>query len=330
MPMPNLMKALVFTKYGSIDVFQFKEVEIPVPTDNEVLIKVHAVSINDWELGLSSGKPYFMRFFTGIFRPKKKVQIPGCDVAGHIEAIGKNVERFKVGDEVYGDLCVSGFGSFAEYVCASENALAAKPAAMSYIQAASIPQAAELAIAGLIDIGNLQAGQNLLINGAGGGVGTFGIQIAKSIGVEVTVVDSAMKLDMLRELGADHVIDYREEDFTKNGQQYDLILDTKTNRSMLDYTRVLSDTGLYATVGGSMLRIAQGIFLKWWISLRSKKKIRIVALKPNQGLKLMNEMFEAGKLVPVIDGPYTFNDIHAALRHFEKAEHKGKVIVTMA
>lgn len=323
------MKAIVFTEYGPIDVLQFKDVEIPTPGDDEVLVRVHAASINDWDAGHFSARPFFMRLFTGILKPKVRLQIPGCDVAGTIEAIGENVERFKPGDEVHGDLCVSNFGSFAEYVCASQNALVLKPAGMTFAEAASIPQAAQLAIQGLIDTGKLQAGQKLLINGAGGGVGTFGVQIAKLIGAEVTVVDSSIKLDMLRGLGADHVIDYMEEDFTRNGELYDLIVDTKTNRSALDYVRALSATGMYATVGGSMLRVLQGLFLWPWIAMTSKKKIRLIGQRANRDLQYANELFNAGKLVPVIDGPYKFSEIHDALRHYEKAEQKGKVIITM-
>ncbi|MCH7815168.1 MAG: NAD(P)-dependent alcohol dehydrogenase [Proteobacteria bacterium] len=323
------MKAIVFTEYGSIDVLQLKEVEKPVPEDNEVLLKVHAASVNDWDLELVLGTPLFMRYFYGLLKPKPTVQIPGCDVAGHIEAVGKNVARLKPGDAVYGDLCMSGFGGFAEYVCAPEHALELKPASMTFLQAASLPQAAQLAVQSLIDTGNLQAGQKLLINGAGGGVGTIGVQIAKSIGAEITVVDSAMKLEMLRALGADHVIDYTVEDFTRNTQQYDLILDTKTSRSMLDYTRALTPEGMYVTVGGSMPRILQSFFLKPWISLTSNKKTRIISLKPNKDLGYMNKMFEAGKVVPVIDGPYKLSEVAAALRYFEKAEHKGKVMISI-
>lgn len=323
------MKAMVFTEYGSLDVLKLKDVDIPTPGDNEVLIKIHSVAINDWELGLLSGKPYFTRIFTGLLKPKQKVQIPGCDIAGCIEAVGKDAKRFKVGDDVYGDLCVCGFGGFAEYVCATENALELKSCAMSFVQAASIPQAAELAIVGLIDIGNLQAGQSLLINGAGGGVGTIGLQIAKSIGAEVTVVDSAIKLDMLREIGADHVIDYQHEDFTKNGKQYDLIIDTKTSRSALDYLRSLNASGMYVTVGGNMFCVFKALLLWRWVLVTSNKKLRLVAKKPTKGLEYMNRMFESGQFVPVIDGPYQFSEIMDALRHFESAEHKGKVMVTM-
>jgi len=324
------MQAYTFTRYGPLDSLQFKEVQKPVPGDNEVLLKVNAASVNDWDLGLVNAKPDFMRFFTGFFRPKKEIQIPGCDVAGIVEATGKNVARFKPGDAVFGDLCVCKFGAFADYVCANENALELKSENMTFDEAACFPQAAELAIDALIDVGKLQAGQKLLINGAGGGVGTFGVQLAKLIGAEVTVVDSAIKLDMLRELGADHAIDYQIEDFTRTGQHYDLIVDTKTSRFAPAVMRALEKEGMYATVGGSMWHIVCSLFLfRPLMSLFSSKSYRMVAQKPNNGLKYMNELFEEGKIKAVIDGPYKFVDIREALKHFESAEHLGKVIVTM-
>lgn len=243
------MKAIVFTKYGTPDVLELKEVDKPIPKDDEVLIKVCAVSINDWDWGLLQGD-FINRLLSGLLKPKKKIL--GSDIAGRIEAVGKNVKQFQPGDEVFGDLSGQ-WGGFAEYVCARENALALKPASMTFEEAAAIPQAAMLAIQGLRDKGQIQSGQKLLINGAGGGVGTFAIQIAKLYDVEVTGVDSSGKLDMLRSMGFDHVIDYTQEDFTKNGQRYDLILDVKTNRSMLDYMRALSPNGIYVTVGGSMV-----------------------------------------------------------------------------
>ncbi|MCZ6619983.1 MAG: NAD(P)-dependent alcohol dehydrogenase [Gammaproteobacteria bacterium] len=323
------MKAIVFTEYGSTDVLQLTEVPTPVPGDDEVLVKVHAASINDWDWAYMHGEPFFTRVFTGFLKPRLNIRIPGCDIAGQVEAVGKNVERFQAGDNVYGDLCQSGFGAFAEYVCAPETALAPMASGMTFNQAASIPQAAMLTVQGLFDAGNLQAGQKLLINGAGGGVGTFGVQIARTMGVEITAVDSSIKLDMLRSLGADHVIDYREEDFTRNGRHYDVILDTRTKRSILDCARSLSPHGVYATVGGSMPRIVQALLLGPWISRRSKKKIRVVALKPNKDLAYMNELFEAGKVTPVMDGPYPLSEVPEALRYFGKAEHKGKVIITI-
>ena len=319
------MKALVYTKYGSPEVLQIKEVEKPFPKDDEVLVKVHAVSINDWDFGLLQGD-FINRILNGLRKPKRTIL--GSDIAGRIEAIGKNISKFKIGDEVYGDL--SGrWGGFAEYACAQEKALALKPATMSFEEAAAIPQAAMLAVQGLIDKGKIHAGQKLLINGAGGGVGTFGVQIAKLYGIEVTGVDSTGKLDMLRSLGFDHVIDYTREDFTKNGLQYDLILDAKTNRSMFDYARALSPHGVYVTVGGSTGRLFQSLLVGPWISMVNKKHIRLVALKTNKDLIYMNQLFEAGKVKPVIDGPYKLENFHEAFRIFDKAEHKGKVVITM-
>jgi NADPH:quinone reductase-like Zn-dependent oxidoreductase len=319
------MKAIVYTKYGGLGVLQIKEVEKPLPKDDEVLIKVHAVSINDWDMGLMYGD-FINRILNGLRKPKRTIL--GSDIAGRIEAVGKNISKFKIGDEVYGDL--SGrWGGFAEYVCAPEKALALKPVAMSFEEAASIPQAAMLAVQGLIDKGKIHAGQKLLINGAGGGVGTFGVQIAKLYGIEITGVDSTAKLDMLRTLGFDHVIDYTQEDFTKNGQRYDLILDAKTNRSMFDYARALSPNGVYVTVGGSIRRLLQALFLGPWISMINKKHIRIVSLKTNKDLIFMNELFETGKVKPVIEGPYKLDEFHEAFRIFDKAEHKGKVVIRM-
>lgn len=320
------MKAIVYTKYGSPEVLQLKEVEKPTPKDNEVLIKVYAVSINDWDWGLLQGVPFMNRLLNGLLKPKKKIL--GSDIAGRIEAVGKNVEQLQPGDEVFGDLSGE-WGGFAEYVCARENALALKPVSMTFDEAAAIPQAAMLAVQGLRDKGQIQPGQKLLINGAGGGVGTFAVQIAKLYGVEVTGVDSTGKLDMLRSMGFDHVIDYTKEDFTKNGLCYDLILDVKTNRSIFNYTRALNPNGTYVTVGGSLVRIFQALLLGPLISMISKKKIRIVALKPNKDLAYMNELFEAGRVKPVIDGPYKLSEIPETIRYFGEGNHKGKIVITL-
>lgn len=319
------MKAIVYHKYGTPDVLELKEIDKPVPEDDEVLIKVYAASINDWDLGLLNGD-FINRILNGLRKPKRKIL--GSDIAGRIEEIGKNVTRFKTGDEVYGDLSGQ-WGGFAEYVRAREKALALKPARMSFEEAAAIPQAAMLAVQGLIDKGKIKQGQKLLINGAGGGVGTFGIQIAKLYGVEVTGVDCTSKLDMLRSMGFDHVIDYTKEDFTKNGKCYDLILDVKTNRSMFDYARALCRNGVYVTVGGSIARLFQSLFLAPWIKMIYKKHFRLVTLKPNKDLAYMNELFEAGKIKPVIDGPYKLEELPEALRLFGKGEHKGKLVITL-
>ena len=266
------------------------------------------------------------RLMFGLLNPKK--QILGSDIAGRIEAVGKNVLQFRPGDEVFGDLS-GNWGGFAEYVCARENALTLKAPAMTFVEAAAIPQAAMLALQGLRKLGRIEPGQKLLINGAGGGVGTFAIQIAKLYGVEVTGVDSPEKLDLLRSMGAKHVIDYTQQDFTKNGQCYDLILDVKTNRSILDCARALSPNGTYVTVGGSMARLFQALLFIPWISMTTNKNIRILVLKPNKGLAHMKELFEAGKVVPVIDGPYKLSEVPEAFRLFGEGCHKGKVVITV-
>jgi NADPH:quinone reductase-like Zn-dependent oxidoreductase len=319
------LKAIVYTKYGGPEVLQFKEIEKPEPGDDEILVRVYAASINDWDWGLLDGD-FINRILNGIRKPKR--QILGSDIAGRVEQVGKNITKFKVGDEVYGDL--SGrWGGFAEYTCAPEKMLALKPATMSFEQAAAIPQAAILAVQGLIDKGKIRSGQKLLINGAGGGVGTFGVQIAKQYGVEVTGVDSTSKLDMMRSIGFDHVIDYTKEDFTRNGQRYDLILDAKTNRSMFNYARALSPKGTYVTVGGSLGLLLQALLLAPLIRMISKKHIRIVALKQNKDLAYMNKLFEAGKVKSIIDGPYKLHELPEAFRIFSKSSHKGKLVITM-
>jgi len=320
------MKAIVYHKYGSPDVLELKEIEKPVPKDNEVLVKVHAVSINDWDWALLIGDTLITRLMAGLFAPKKKIL--GSDIAGQIEIVGNKVTQFKPGDEVFGDL--SGrWGGFAEFVCAPENSLSLKPVAMSFADAAAIPQAGMLAVQGLIDRGKIRAGQKILINGAGGGVGTFGLQIAKIYNAEVTGVDNTGKLDTMRSLGFDHVIDYTKQDFTKIGKQYDLILDTKTNRFPFDYARALSPNGVYATVGGDISRLLQALLLGPLVSMIFKKKIRIVALKPNKDLAYINGLYESGKLKPVIDGPYKLEEVAEAFRHFGKGEHKGKIVITV-
>jgi NADPH:quinone reductase-like Zn-dependent oxidoreductase len=319
------MKAIIYTKYGGPEKLQWKEIAKPVPNDDQVLVKVHAVSINDWDWGLLHGDP-INRIMFGFWKPKK--QILGSDIAGIIETVGKNVTRFKPGDEVFGDLSGK-WGGFAEYVCANERSIALKSPGMTFEQAAAIPQAAMLAVQGLIDKAKIQQGQKILLNGAGGGVGTFAIQIAKQYGAEITAVDSADKLDMLLALGADHVIDYRREDFTKSGNQYDLILDVKTNRSVFDIAKALKPGGTYTTVGGSMRRLFQALIAALWIKFSYKKNIGIVALKPNKDLIYMNELFESGKVKPIIDGHYRLEDTVEAMRYYGSAEHKGKVVISV-
>lgn len=316
------MKALLYETFGSPDVLEIREIEKPTPKKNEVLVKVHAVSINDWDL-----------WFMETRRLLQRKKLIGCDIAGRVEAVGKDVKRFKPGDAVFGDVSrfhpAKGFGGFAEYVCARETALTPKPESMTFEQAAAIPQAGMLAVQGLQAAGPLKPGQSILINGAGGGVGTFGLQLAKLHDVEVTGVDSAAKLDMMKSLGFDHVIDYRKEDFTKSGKLYDLILDTKTNRPASEYARALRPGATYATVGGTS-HLGQMMIRGCPVIRRlGKKHFRLVMLKQNRDLPYLCELFEAGKFVPVIDGPYKFSEAREAFRHFMAAEHKGKVIVTI-
>jgi NADPH:quinone reductase-like Zn-dependent oxidoreductase len=320
------MKAIVFTKYGSPDVLELREVEKPAPRDGEVLIRVHAVSLNDWDVGALGGTPFVNRLLFGLWKPKK--QILGSDVAGTVEAVGRDVRHFQPGDEVFGDLSGE-WGGFAEYVRARESAFARKPPGMTFEQAAAIPQAGMLAVQGLRDVGRIQPGQKLLINGAGGGVGTFAIQIARTYGCEVTGVDSAAKLATLRSLGAHHVIDYAREDFTRSGERYDLILDVKTGRSVVDCVRALKRGGAYVTVGGSMPRLFQGLALKPWIAMTRDKHVRLVVLKQNKDLGYFNELFEAGKVVPVIDGPYALDQVPETFRRFGAGLHIGKVVIAL-
>jgi len=319
------MKAIVCTKYGSPDVLQLKEVEKPTPKDDEVLIKVHASSINDWDWNLLRGN--FQGRNGAFLKPKYKIL--GSDVAGQIESVGKNVTKFQPGDKVFGDLCGSSWGCFAEYVCAPENTLVLKPSKMTFEEAAAIPQAALLALQGLRDKVKIQKGQKVLINGAGGGAGSFAIQIAKSFGAEVTGVDSTRKLKMMRSIGANKVIDYTKEDFTKNGQHYDFILDFAAHHSIFDYKRALSPKGVYAVVGGSSARVFQAMVMGPLISMMGSKKMSVLFHKPNKGLDSMKKLFEAGKVKPVIDKRYPLSEVPEAFRYFGDGHAQGKVVITL-
>ena len=321
------MKAIVLTRYGTPDDLELREVAKPVPKDDQVLIKVLASAVNDWDWGLVRGRPFYIRALMGLFAPK--ISIIGCDVAGHIEAVGKGVSALKAGDSVYGDLSESGFGGFAEYVCARQGSVALKPRNLSYEQAAALPHAAMLAQQSLRGLVNIAAGQTLLINGAGGGVGTLGVQLVKRDGVEVTGVDSSEKQDFLRSVGFDHVIDYSKVDFTTTGHSYDVILDVKTNRSPFAYARALKRSGTYVTVGGSTPRLIQCLLLRRWIARTGSKHIVVLALKPNRGLQEMTEIVEAGKIVPSIDTVYPLNEVPKAIRRFGEARHRGKLVITM-
>jgi len=332
------MKAIVCTKYGPPDVLQLKEVAKPAPKYNEVLVKVHASSLNAADFEHLRG--VFIVRMVAPLRPLHKIL--GSDIAGRVEAVGSNVKQFQPGDEVWGDLSQCGFGAFAEYACAPESALALKPASMTFEEAATYPQAGVLALQNLRGIGSsssitisvkghIQPGKKVLINGAGGGVGTFAVQLAKYFGAEVTAVDSARKLDMLRSIGADHVIDYTREDFTKSGQRYDMILDPVAYRSIFAHRRALSPTGNFVYIGGSTSAIFQSLLLGPLISRNSTRKIGVVMQEPNrkEDLVFLQELFEAGKVKPVIDRRYPLSELPKALRHLEEGHALGKVVITM-
>jgi NADPH:quinone reductase-like Zn-dependent oxidoreductase len=320
------MKAIVFTEYGSPDRLQIKEVPKPSPKDDEVLVKVHASSINSWDWEFQSGTSFINRLLFGLIKPKPEKQILGADIAGTIEEVGKNVTRFQPGDDVFGDLWDS-WGGFAGYACAPEHSLELKPVNLTFSEAAAVPQAGVLALQGLLKTGQLQPGQKVLINGAGGGVGTFAVQIARLNGAEVTGVDKSNKLEVVRSVGADHVINYAKEDFTRNGKCYDLILDAQGVRSMFDYKRALSPHGIYAMVGGDVYRMLQVLFFGIWGSITGRQKFRFVAEGPNKGLADLKQLIEAGKVIPVIDKRFKLSEVPDAFRYFIEGRHAGKIVI---
>lgn len=321
------MKAIIHTRYGSPDLLRLEETPLPEPKDDQVLVKIRATAVNDWDWCLVRGRPYLYRLLFGLRKPR--VRVPGVEIAGTVEVCGAKVSRFRPGDRVYGDVSEAGCGGFAEYVSVREDALGPMPKGMPFEQAAALPHAGLLALQGLVELGQLRPGERVLINGAGGGVGTLGIHIAKQEGSEVTGVDSAPKLDTLRSIGFDHVLDYRRVDFTRTGQRYDVILDTKTDRSVFSYLRALNPGGRYVTVGGRLPRLLEILFLGPLLKRITGKRVRILALKPNKDLDTLNELYEAGLLTGVIDGPYPLTEIPWALRRFGEAEHVGKVVITV-
>lgn len=324
------MKAIVFTRYGSPDGLKLKEVPRPAPKDDELLIRVHASSINSWDWEFLNGTPFVNRLMYGLIKPKPGKQILGSDIAGTVEEVGKHVTRFQPGDEVFGDLW-DNWGGFAEYACAHEAAMERKPANSTFEEAAAVPQAGVLALQGIRKVGHLQPGQKVLINGAGGGVGTFAIQLAKLSGAEVTGVDASHKLNVVRSVGADRVIDYTQEDFTKTGERYDLIIDCQNFRSMFDIKRALKPSGTFAMIGGSVPRVYQLWFLNFCaLFTRERRKLRLVAEGPNKGLADLKELIEAGKLAPVIDRTYRLTEVPEALRYFGEGRHKGKIVIDVS
>jgi NADPH:quinone reductase-like Zn-dependent oxidoreductase len=323
------MKAIVCTRYGPPEALRLAEVDKPVPGDDEVLVEVHASSVTWATVALVTGKPLVARLMAGGLR-KPKYRIPGGDLAGRVEAVGRDVKQFRPGDEVFGDMGDSGFGTFAEYVCVPENTIARKPANVSFEEAAAVGQAAVVALQGLRDEGKVRPGQKVLIYGASGGIGTFAVQLARYFGAEVTGVCSTRNLAMVRSIGADHVIDYTKEDFTKNGQHYDLILATAGYRSIFDYRRALSPSGTYVAIGGAIAQVFQPIFLGPLISMTGSKKLSTLSHKINQkDLAFIKELLEAGKIKPVIDRSYTLSEVPEALRYYGGGHVRGKVAITV-
>ena len=322
------MKAIIAPKYGGPEVLEFRDVETPSPKPNEVRVKIHAASLNAADFEILRGA-WTARFLSPL-RPRYK--IPGSDVAGQIESVGEEVTELQPGDEIVGDLFMYGHGSFAEYVCAPEKAFTRKSASMSFKEAATYPQAAIIALQALRGKKQIEPGHKVLINGGGGGMGTFGIQIAKYYGAEVTGVDSARKLDMMRSIGADHVIDYQQEDFTKRGECYDIIVDTVARRTLSEYNRSLNPGGLFVMVGGSRSAIFQAAVLGPFYSRSGAKHLGLnLWSEPynKKDMDFLEELFESGNVVPVIDRCYPLNKVPEALTYLEKGLAFGKVVITM-
>jgi NADPH:quinone reductase-like Zn-dependent oxidoreductase len=323
----DLMKAIVYCDYGSPDVLKFEDVEKPVPGDNQVLIRVRAASVNPLDWHRMRGTPYIGRTEMGLRKPK--VTRLGVDFAGTVESVGRNVTQFKPGDEVFGGRT----GAFAEYVSVREDrAVVLKPANLTFEQAAAVPVAALTALQGLRDKGKLQPGQKVLINGASGGVGTFAVQIAKSFGADVTGVCSTRNVDMVRSIGADRVIDYTREDFTKGGQRYDLILDNVGNHSLLDCRRALNPKGKYVMIGGPAGRWIDPLPRAFNAFLLSRFVTQdmgmFLAALNKQDLTILRDLMQAGKVTPVIDRRYRLSEVPAAIRYLEEGHARGKVLIT--
>jgi NADPH:quinone reductase-like Zn-dependent oxidoreductase len=319
------MKAIVQTGYGPPEVLRFEEVEKPVPKDDEVLVKVHAASVNAYDWHMMRAKPFLVRLMGGGFMKPKNTRF-GADIAGRVEAVGKDVKQFHPGDEIFGTVS----GGFAEYVCTREKNLASKPINVSFEEAAAVPMAALTALQGLRDKGQIQPGQKVLINGASGGVGTFAVQIAKSFGAEVTGVCSTKNLDMARSIGADQVIDYTKEDFTKTGQRYDLILAANGYHSIMGYSRALGPKGIYVMSGGSMAQMFQAMLLGPLMSRTGSKKLGGMGARIDQkDLTFLKELLEARKVVPVIERRYPLSQAAEAVRYVEEGHAQGKIVITM-
>ncbi|MDB4297560.1 NAD(P)-dependent alcohol dehydrogenase [Flavobacteriaceae bacterium] len=321
------MKAFIHNRYGAPkEVLQLTEIDTPIPLEDEVLVQIKATTINDYDWSLITGKPYLYRLLFGLFKPKNN--IAGMELAGIITQVGKNVTKWKIGDEVFGDISDTTTGSFAEYIAVKQEHLLAKPKELSFTTAASIPHAGALAYQALHDIGNIKENQTILINGAGGGVGTLALQIAKQYNCIVTGVDSIDKFDMLRSLGFDSLIDYKQTNFTKENTQYDLVLDCKTNKAPLNYLKALKPNGKYVSIGGTVGKLLSLFFWSKVTSLFSQKSLAILALKTNTNLDKLLEGFNNNTYKGQINGPYPFEQLPEQVAHFGAAKHKGKIVIT--
>jgi NADPH:quinone reductase-like Zn-dependent oxidoreductase len=319
------MKAIVYTEYGPPDVFQLKEVATPTPSDDEVLVKIHAASVYAGDWHALTGSPFYLRLFSGFRGPRN--EILGDDVAGRVEAVGRDVHGFQPGDEVFG---ISNGGAFAEFKCVPEKWLARKPANVPYEEASTVPAAAITALQGLRDKGQIQAGQRVLINGASGGVGTFAVQLAKSFGAEVTGVCSTSKADLVRSIGADHVIDYTKDDFTNSGQRYDLIFAVAGSRSISDYRRALRPQGIYVCAGGSTAQYFQATLLGPLLSIVGNKKMcGMLGIPKQDDLAFLIELVQDGRLKPVIDRRFPLSEVPEALRYYGEGRVRGKIVITV-
>ncbi len=318
------MKAIVYHKYGSPDVLQFKDVQKSAPGDDEVLIEIHAASVNAYDWHFLTADIFLIRLMGGGFFRPKSTRL-GADIAGRVEAVGRNARQFRPGDEVFGMVR----GGFAEYTCAPENALALKPHNLSFEEAAAVPMAALTALQGLRDEGKIEAGKKVLINGASGGVGTFAVQIARAFGAEVTAVCSTGNLEQARAIGADHVIDYTREDFTRSGRHFDLILGANGYHSLPAYKRALTPRGIYVMAGGAKAQMFQSM-LGSWMSEKGGRRMGVVAAKRSQkDLVFLKELVEAGKVVPVIDRRYSLSEAADALRYLGEGHARGKVVIVV-
>ncbi len=321
------MKAIVCHSYGSPSLLKMEDLPLPTPTGKQVLVKVYATAVNDYDWSMVRGKPALLKLMFGLRKPKNPV--PGMEAAGVVEAVGPEVTRFEVGDAVYGDTSDHGFGTFAEYLCIHEDAMRPKPDAISFAEAAATPHASLLAYQGLIRLGGLKEGDQVLINGAGGGAGTFAYQLTKPYGCDVTGVDAGPKLDRLKELGFDRVIDYRKVDFTRTIHTYDLIFDCKTNRWPLAYLRALKPGGTYVTVGGQLGKLLTLVLFGQILKLFSRKRLKLLGLKPNQDLDVISDLYRKGNLKAHIDGPYPFEETPRMIQRYGDGEHFGKIVLSL-